>query len=138
MKISIICDISQLAAHVDGPVDVETPADKSGPHNVYIFTELAPGPVYNASVTLPIHARYHTAKKDGGFEQAFLPLPEVYFSCELMPPQCRDVEYQGQPELSLCPVSPDGTTYRLAKYTIEASRQMRSYLIRTKVTKNLR
>ena len=58
----------QLAASVDGNVDVESPANISPQLIVRILSELTVADqLFEGKATLPVHSRYHNSQPGGGF-----------------------------------------------------------------------
>uniref|UniRef100_A0A146M4Y8 Phosphatidylinositol-glycan biosynthesis class X protein n=1 Tax=Lygus hesperus TaxID=30085 RepID=A0A146M4Y8_LYGHE len=117
-QITEMVRLGKIEATVDGSVDIEAPADKATPHDVYFHVELTLGfNTMNATVTLPVHTRYHSARKDGGLEEAVLLDPEVLLSCSSIPEQCKNPGVSGEKQYpTTCPVINDRSDYFAVKY----------------------
>ncbi|KAF6215454.1 hypothetical protein GE061_010207 [Apolygus lucorum] len=117
-QITEMVRLGKIEAAVDGSVDIEAPADKATPHDVYLHVELMLGfNTMNATVTLPVHTRYHSARKDGGLEEAVLLLPEVSLSCSSIPEQCKHPSSsEGKQLPTICPVTNDRSDYFAVNY----------------------
>ncbi|XP_046965873.1 phosphatidylinositol-glycan biosynthesis class X protein-like isoform X2 [Vanessa cardui] len=60
------------------PVNIELPANNASPIRVQLFSIVKGGKIH---IYIPVHARYHRAKKGGGTVRNIIPSPELYVMC---------------------------------------------------------
>ncbi|XP_026492137.2 phosphatidylinositol-glycan biosynthesis class X protein-like isoform X1 [Vanessa tameamea] len=60
------------------PVNIELPANNASPIRVQLFSVVKGGKI---DIYIPVHARYHRAKKGGGTVRNIIPSPVLYLMC---------------------------------------------------------